>query len=257
MIKKYVLALSIAFFGCATEKQIMKHPLDKSQTRSFVLDTGLKVHLHSDPNFNLSAASMSVEVGSYEDPADREGLSHFLEHMLFLGTEKYPDVDEYSTYLKSNGGMSNAYTSRDHTNYQFQVLPDAFDGALDRFAQFFIGPLFTEEYTAREVNAVNSEYQKNVMSDGWRQFRMQGLFAKEGHPAAQFNIGNLETLGDIDRTELIDFYNKHYSANRMGLALLSTHSLDEMEAWARKHFSSVKNLNLERNVYDPNLVEDK
>ncbi len=257
MIKKYVLALSIAFFGCATENQIMKHPLDKSETRSFVLDSGLKVHLHSDPNFNLSAASMSVEVGSYEDPADREGLSHFLEHMLFLGTEKYPDVDEYSTYLKSNGGMSNAYTSRDHTNYQFQVLPDAFDGALDRFAQFFIGPLFTEEYTAREVNAVNSEYQKNVMSDGWRQFRMQGLFAKEGHPAAQFNIGNLETLGDIDRTELIDFYNKHYSANRMGLALLSTHSLDEMEAWARKHFSAVKNLNLERNVHDPNLVEDK
>ena len=99
MIKKYVLALSIAFFGCATEKQIMKHPLDKSETRSFVLDSGLKVHLHSDPNFNLSAASMSVEVGSYEDPADREGLSHFLEHMLFLGTEKYPDVDEYSTYL--------------------------------------------------------------------------------------------------------------------------------------------------------------
>ena len=257
MIKKTILVSLVTLLGCATEKQIMKHPLDKSETRSFVLDSGLKVYLLSDPKFNLSSASMSVEVGSYEDPADREGLSHFLEHMLFLGTEKYPDVDEYSTYLKSNGGMSNAYTSRDHTNYQFQVLPDAFDGALDRFAQFFIGPLFTEEYTAREVNAVNSEYQKNIMSDGWRQFRMTGLFANEGHPAAQFNIGNLETLGDIDRTELIEFYNKHYSANRMGLSMLSTHPLDEMEAWARKHFSNVKNHDLERNVHDPNIIEDK
>ena len=146
MIKKTILVSLVTLLGCATEKQIMKHPLDKSETKSFVLDSGLKVYLLSDPKFNLSSASMSVEVGSYEDPADREGLSHFLEHMLFLGTEKYPDVDEYSTYLKSNGGMSNAYTSRDHTNYQFQVLPDAFDGALDRFAQFFIGPLFTEEY---------------------------------------------------------------------------------------------------------------
>ena len=105
--------------------------------------------------------------------------------------------------------------------------------------------MFTDEYTAREVNAVNSEYQKNIMNDGWRQFRISSQFAKEGHPERKFNIGNLETLGDIDRNELIDFYTKHYSANRMGLALLSTHTLDEMEGWAREHFSSVKNFNLE------------
>ena len=69
--------------------------------------------------------------------------------MLFLGTKKFPDVDEYSTYLKNYGGYSNAYTAPDHTNYQFQVLPDGFEGALDRFSQFFISPLFTEEYTER------------------------------------------------------------------------------------------------------------
>ena len=147
MKNKLAISLLVAFLGCTSEKKTMQHPLDKSKTRTFVLENGLKVYLLSDPSFNLSAASVSVEVGSYEDPVDREGLSHFLEHMLFLGTEKYPDVDEYSTYLKTNGGMSNAYTARDHTNYQFQVLPDAFDGALDRFSQFFIGPLFTEEYT--------------------------------------------------------------------------------------------------------------
>jgi len=199
---------------------------------------------------------MSVEVGSLQDPDARQGLAHFLEHMLFLGTEKYPDVDEYSTYLKTYGGYSNAYTAGDHTNYQFQVLPDGYEGALDRFAQFFISPLFTEEYTAREVNAVNSEYQKNIMNDGWRQFRISSQFAKEGHPQRKFNIGNLETLGDVDRNELIDFYTKHYSANRMGLALLSTHTLDEMEGWAREYFSSVKNFNLERNNHDP-IVFDK
>ena len=48
MIKKYVLALSIAFFGCVTEKKIMKHPLDKSETRSFVLDSRLKINMHKD-----------------------------------------------------------------------------------------------------------------------------------------------------------------------------------------------------------------
>ena len=166
--------------------------------------------LLSDPSFNVSAASMSVEVGNYQDPKNREGLAHFLEHMLFLGTEKYPDVDEYGTYLKTNGGYSNAYTDGDLTNYQFQVLPDAFSGALDRFSQFFISPLFTEKYTEREVNAVNSEYQKNIMNDGWRLFRIRGQFTKKDHPEQKFNIGNLETLGNVDRKELIEFYNKYF-----------------------------------------------
>ena len=55
-----------------------------------------------------------------------------LEHMLFLGTEKYPVENDYSKYLADNGGSSNAYTARDHTNYYFDVSPDALEGALDR-----------------------------------------------------------------------------------------------------------------------------
>ena len=245
--------------SCANIKNesLDKHPLDKSEVRKLTLDNGIKSYLLSDPNFNISAASMAVEVGSLENPGDREGLAHFLEHMLFLGTDKYPDVDEYSTYLRTFGGFSNAYTAPDHTNYMLQVLPDGFEGALDRFAQFFISPLFTEEYTSREVNAVNSEHQKNIMNDYRRQYRLKSLFTKKGHPERKFSTGSLETLGDIDRTELIDFYNQHYSANRMALALLSTHSLDEMEAWVRQYFSEIKNHNLDRSQHDPDVFEKK
>tara|TARA_B100000073_G_scaffold262959_1_gene222676 strand:+ start:3006 stop:5816 length:2811 start_codon:yes stop_codon:yes gene_type:complete len=255
-MKKTLIAIAIVMISCSSDKTL-KHPLDKSASRTIVLENGLKIFLLSDPSFNVSAASMSVEVGNYQDPKNREGLAHFLEHMLFLGTEKYPDVDEYSTYLKTNGGYSNAYTDGDLTNYQFQVLPDAFSGALDRFSQFFISPLFTEKYTEREVNAVNSEYQKNIMNDGWRLFRIRGQFTKKDHPEQKFNIGNLETLGDIDRKELIDFYKKYYSANRMGLSLLSTHTLDEMEQWVRSYFSSIKNNNRERNAHEVDVIEPK
>ena len=256
MKKKTIFFLAILLASC-TQNKILKHPLDKSQSKTVVLENGLKVYLLSDPNFNVSAASVSVEVGSLDNPNERQGLAHFLEHMLFLGTEKYPDVDEYSSYLKTHGGYSNAYTASDHTNYQFQVLPDGFEGALDRFSQFFISPLFTEEYTSREVNAVNSEHQKNMLNDNWRQFRIASLFAKKGHPERKFGTGNLETLGDITREELIQFYKQHYSANRMGIALLSTHSLETMESWCRKYFSLVKNYNLDRNKYDPKFLEEK
>ncbi len=256
MIKKAIIVLFVFVISC-TNNKILKHPLDNSESKTLILDNGLKVYLLSDPNFNMSAASVAVEVGSLDNPEERQGLAHFLEHMLFLGTEKYPDVDEYSSYLKTNGGYSNAYTASDHTNYQFQVLPDGFEGALDRFSQFFINPLFTEEYTAREVNAVNSEHQKNIMNDNWRQYRISSLFTKDGHPEQKFGTGNLETLGDITRTELIDFYNRHYSANRMGVSLLSTHSLEEMESWCREYFSLIKNHNLDRNVYDSDFFEKK
>ena len=236
---------------------IEKHPLDKSQVRKTTLDNGLKAYLLSDPAFNRSAASMCVGVGSLQDPKTRQGLAHFLEHMLFLGTEKYPDVDEYSTYLRNNGGMSNAYTAGDHTNYQFQVFPDAFEGALDRFSQFFIAPLFTAEYTDREKNAVHSEYQKNKMNDNWREQQIVFSFARDGHPQQKFNIGNMETLGDIKNDELLEFYNNEYSANRMSLAVLSNHSLDDMEKWYRKYFSMVPNHDLENIIYDHNVFERK
>ena len=204
-MKKKTIFFLVIFLASCTQNKILKHPLDKSQSKTVVLENGLKVYLLSDPSFNVSAASVSVEVGSLDNPNERQGLAHFLEHMLFLGTEKYPDVDEYSSYLKTHGGYSNAYTASDHTNYQFQVLPDGFEGALDRFSQFFISPLFTEEYTSREVNAVNSEHQKNMLNDNWRQFRIASLFAKKGHPERKFGTGNLETLGDITREELIQF----------------------------------------------------
>ncbi len=234
-----------------------KHPLDESKSRTITLSNGLKVYLLSDPKFNVSAASMVVEVGSLDNPDDREGTAHFLEHMLFLGTKKFPDVDEYSEYLRTFGGYANAYTASDHTNYQLQVLPDGFEGAIDRFSQFFIAPLFTAEYTEREVNAVNSEHQKNMMNDNWRQYRVSSLFAKEGHPSRKFGTGSLETIGDITRDELVSFYEEHYSSNRMGLALLSNHNLDDLEVWAKKYFTGVKNRKLKRNYHDPVLFDKR
>jgi insulysin len=71
--------------------------------------------------------------------------------MLFLGTSRYPDENAYSAYLSAHGGSSNAYTSSEETNYYFDVQHQHLAGALDRFAQFFIAPLFTETATQREL----------------------------------------------------------------------------------------------------------
>ena len=234
-----------------------KHPLDKSEQRLMTLDNGLAVLLVHDPNLNKSAASMNIGAGSLDNPADRQGLAHFLEHMLFLGTEKYPDADAYKQYLTTNGGYSNAYTAPDHTNYHFEVDHEGFEGALDRFAQFFIAPLFTAEYTEREVNAVHSEHQKNLQNDYWRSRQVLRDHYEAGHPNNMFSTGDLTTLGNISRDELIAFYETHYSANVMKLVLTSENSLDQMETWTKTYFTEIKNKNLTATSYPVEFLKEE
>jgi hypothetical protein len=73
------------------------------------------VLLISDPTTDKSAAALDVRVGHLSDPAELPGLAHFLEHMLFMGTKKYPDENEYNVFLAQHGGSSNAYTDTEDT----------------------------------------------------------------------------------------------------------------------------------------------
>lgn len=85
-----------------------------------------------------------------------QGLAHFCEHLLFMGTEKYPKENDYNQYLAEHSGFSNAFTGVENTNYYFEVGHEYLEGALDRFAQFFIAPLFSASCTERELKAVDS-----------------------------------------------------------------------------------------------------
>ena len=227
-----------------TSEVMVKSPNDNRAYRHLLLDNGMRVVLISDPEADKSAASLAVFRGSYHDPEDRPGLAHFLEHMLFIGTDKYPEPNAYFKFVQGHGGSSNAYTAAAHTNYFFDIQPEFFHEGLDRFAQFFISPLFEKVYVEREKNAVHSEYQLQLKEDNWRKFVVQKTAINPEHPAARFNIGSLETLaGDVHRA-LVRFFKAHYSANQMGLVVLTNEPLDEMQPWVSRMFSQVKNRNL-------------
>ena len=94
-----------------TTIQVEKSFADKRDYTHITLRNGLKCLLISDSGSEKSSAAMDVRVGHFSDPDDLPGLAHFCEHMLFLGTEKYPNENEYSSYLNNHGGSSNAYTA--------------------------------------------------------------------------------------------------------------------------------------------------
>ena len=193
-----------------------KPALDKRQYKVLTLDNSLQVLLISDPKSNISAASMEVAAGSFSDPPEAEGLAHFCEHMLFLGTEKYPDEHVYSNFLQSHGGGDNAFTSTQETNYYFSVDASYLEHALDLFAQFFIAPLFNPSSVEGEVHAVNAEHEKNLQSDGWKIWQLLKHVSNPQHPFHMFSTGTLSTLNSSN-TQLLSllktYYNTSYSAN--------------------------------------------
>jgi insulysin len=171
--------------------------------------------------------------------------------MLFLGTEKYPQENEYSVFLNDHGGYSNAYTSGENTVYYFDVQNDHFEHALDIFSAFFVCPLFTESATSREMNAVDNENTKNLQSDPWRDYQLLKHLSKADHPFSNFGTGNLQTLRDepekaglSTRDLLLDFHKKYYSSNIMKVVVYGNESLDTLQNWVESKFSLIENKNV-------------
>ncbi|MBU1241446.1 insulinase family protein, partial [Myxococcota bacterium] len=209
-------------------------------TKTFTLANGLKVMLVHNPKAVLSAAALNVAAGSYQEPGAYPGLAHFLEHMLFLGTEKYPKVGDYQLFIDKNGGSFNAATGVENTTYYFDVVDDAFAKAFDQFAHFFIAPTFNPKYVAREKNAVESEFINGRQHNGRREYHLSKLVACKDHVACRFSTGNSHTLRGVTREILISFYEKYYSADRMTLVIISKLPLAKQERFARALFSQVK-----------------
>ncbi len=239
----------------ANVASVRKSPNDNRDYRYLTLANGLRVLLVSDPTTDKAAASLVVFRGSHHEPAEYPGLAHFLEHMLFIGTEKYPEVDAYQQFIGQHGGNSNAYTAGDHTNYFFDIKPAEFQPAMDRFAQFFIAPLLAAEYVDREKNAVHSEYQMQLKADGWRANAVLGTAVSPEHPEARFNIGSLETLGDGVDAALRTFMLENYSADAMALVALSNEPLDTLEAWVTPLFGAIPNRSIGAAPEPPALFE--
>ena len=120
---------------------LKQSPNDLKQYQAITLNNGLRILLIHNDETAKSAAALAVNVGHFNDPKDRQGLAHFLEHMLFLGTKTFPDGSEYQKFISQHGGNHNAWTGTEHTCFFFDITAIHFTAALERFSEFFIAPL--------------------------------------------------------------------------------------------------------------------
>lgn len=211
----------------------------QTQVLKIKLNNGLQAVLISDPHTDQSSATLVVGAGSWQDPEPYPGLAHFVEHMLFLGTKKYPNESEFQRFITEHGGFSNAFTANDHTAYMFSIDNEAFPQALDRFVSFFKEPLFNVSGIVRELNAIDQEYAKNYENDDVREVMVMKHIQNPRHPNYRFNIGNSTTLKAASQEILKAWYNEHYSSNIMRLLLVSNLPLEEMTRLTVDEFGDV------------------
>jgi insulysin len=214
--------------------------LQNIRTKKIVLHNGIKVFLVSDPDTTKSGASLAVNVGQWNDHKDFPGIAHFCEHMLFMGSEKYPDENAYVQYIADNGGTRNAYTANDQTVYTFSIDNDSLETGLDMFSRFFIDPLFKAGAVEREMNAVDNEFKGFEGSDAWRFSHIQKQEGNKEHPNHRFSVGNKETLKKISRDDLLKWHKKHYRPKDMNLTVYSSKDIGELTSLVVNSFKQVK-----------------
>lgn len=212
---------------------------DDRQYKILYLENGLKCMLVSDMKTKKSAAALRVNVGSHAESIC--GLPHFLEHMLFYGSKKYPQENYYSEYITQHGGKTNAFTASDNTTYYFTICAEFFNHAVDIFSHFFIDPTFNEEMLGREINAIDSEFYRTYNDDLYKLWQIFYDIIDSDYQITRFSCGNKQTLNNPDLYKMMtEFYNNYYCANIMNLVLIAPETLEYLENLAVECFSNIK-----------------
>ncbi len=224
---------------------IIKSEYDNRNYKWIELDNKLKVIIITDPTTKVCGSLLNINVGSVHDTLP--GMAHFLEHMVFMGSSKYPEESNFMDSVMSYGGKTNAFTADDHTSYYFSIDNNKFLKILDMFAWFFIDPLLRQDCIEREVNAVDSEAKKNLLDDMWIYHEIIKKTFLEDHPINHFTCGNKDTLkGDDLRDKVKKFFETYYSANIMHLILFVNEEIDKTQLLDQvtNTFGKIKNRNV-------------
>jgi len=205
--------------------------IEKSEndTRNYIykkLKNNLEVIIVSDRNETMCGACLNVNIGSSSE--DVPGLAHFLEHMLFMGSKKYPRSNNFMSKINKSGGMTNAYTSDVDTNYYFICSSDTFESNLDVFGNFLVDPLLSKKYVKKEISNVNSESNKNIVDNDWLLLEIIKTLFNKSHPLNHYTAGTTESLTIPNiHDKLKEFKKNFYTAERMSLVLFTNDKINQ------------------------------
>jgi secreted Zn-dependent insulinase-like peptidase len=205
----------------------------------------MKVILISDPLATKSVISVDVGVGNLHSPKKFDGLALFVQHMLLVGSQKYPDKKKNDEFFKQFGGNLNAFTSMNNTNYQLEIDHNGFEEGVDRFANFFIAPNFNEEEKEREIRQIGHKFKRAIVDDETKHLNLWCSLSNPDSITNKLIFCQKDKCNDPESMEAAkQFFDAYYSSSNMTLCMSSNLALNDLEKVA-KSFKEIKFKKLE------------
>lgn len=214
-------------------------PLQAAEVTTFTLDNGMDVVVLEDHRAPVVVQMVWYRVGAGEEPLGKSGIAHFLEHLLFKGTDDMA-AGEFSETVALNGGSDNAFTSWDYTAYFQRVAADRLDLMMRMEADRMRDLEMTEQDVATERDVVLEERNQRVDSDPGALFREQRQAAQFlNHPYGIPIIGWRHEIEQLNRDDAFAFYQRYYAPNNAILIVAGDVQPDEVRAMAETHYGPI------------------
>jgi zinc protease len=206
---------------------------------SFKLKNGLEVVVIPDRRTPVVTHMLWYKVGSADEPPGKSGIAHFLEHLLFKGTEKNP-AGKFSKVIAAIGGQENAFTSSDYTGYFQRTSREHLKMLMEFEADRMTGLVLTDAVVAPELKVVLEEQNQRVANNPAARLGEQVEAALYlNHPYGRPVIGWRHEIEALNREDALVFYRRFYTPNNAVLVVAGDVTADEVKTLAEETYGKV------------------
>jgi zinc protease len=211
----------------------------QDQVTSFTLDNGMDVVVIEDHRAPVVVHMVWYRAGSSDEPPGTSGVAHYLEHLLFKGTDTL-EPGEFSATVAKNGGSDNAFTSYDYTAYFQRVAADRLGLMMQMESDRMVNLRLTEEDIATELNVIIEERNQRVENNPASLFREQkSALQYLNHPYGDPIIGWQHEMSNLGMEDALNFYKTYYAPNNAILIVAGDVQPDEVRALAETHYGKI------------------
>lgn len=219
----------------------------------FKLDNGIRVALKKIKELRSVSFGLWIDCGSSNEELEMNGMSHFIEHMLFKGTKNRTPMEIVSE-IDDIGGELNAFTSKECTCYYSKVLDTHIEDAMDVISDMIENPLFSEEEIEKEKQVI---YDEIDMYDDNPEEVCYDLAAEITYGNKHYGnpiLGQKNIIEKFNRNKIIDFYGKYYHSDNMVISISGNYDVEIIKGLLNKYFNKkafVKSENIDQTIKNP------
>ncbi len=204
---------------------------------TYILENGLKI-IHQQISGKAAWCGLIIGVGSRDERKEEEGIAHFIEHVIFKGTEKRKAYHILSR-MEDVGGELNAYTTKEDTCIYASFLPRDYERTLELFADIVFHSVFPEKEIEKEKEVVIDEINSYKDSPGELIFDDFEELIYQGYPIGRNILGSEEAVKKLRREAILDFVRRNYQPDRMVISSIGDISFDRLVRLIRKFFGGI------------------